>query len=61
MENEKLFLDAARTSGLTLPPDELVTDSNGSAGLLVQGRPPADKVSAAKPAIGRLDRLRSAE
>lgn len=36
VENEKFFLDAARTSGLTVPPNELVTDANGSAGLLIQ-------------------------
>lgn len=33
---KKFFLDAARTSGLTVPPNELATDTDGSAGLLIQ-------------------------
>lgn len=36
VENEKFFLDAARRSGLTVPPNELVTDADGSHGLLFQ-------------------------
>jgi serine/threonine-protein kinase HipA len=36
VENESFFLTAARASGLTVPPSELVTDRDGSFGLLVQ-------------------------
>jgi len=36
VENEKFFLDAARTSGLSVPPNELVTDADGRAGLLIR-------------------------
>jgi serine/threonine-protein kinase HipA len=36
VENEKFFLDAARKSGLDVPPNELVTDSDGQRGLLIR-------------------------
>jgi serine/threonine-protein kinase HipA len=36
VENEKFFLDAARTSGLNVPANELVTDSDGQRGLLIR-------------------------
>jgi len=36
VENEAFFLDAARRSGLTVPPSEVVTDAGGQPGLLVQ-------------------------
>lgn len=36
VENEKFFLDAARTSGLVVPPNELVADADGKAGLLIK-------------------------
>lgn len=36
VENEAFFLDAARRSGLTVPPSELVTDIEGAPGLLVR-------------------------
>jgi len=35
VENEKFFLDAARKSGLSVPPNELVSDADGEPGLLV--------------------------
>lgn len=36
IENEAFFLDAARTSGLTVPSSELVTDRHGAPGLLIR-------------------------
>jgi serine/threonine-protein kinase HipA len=36
IENEAFFLDAAGTSGLTVPPHSLVTDRDGALGLLVR-------------------------
>lgn len=36
IENEAFFLDAARLSGLTVPPHQLATDRAGAAGLLVR-------------------------
>jgi serine/threonine-protein kinase HipA len=36
VENEKFFLDAARRSGLSVPPNELVTDADGKLGLLIR-------------------------
>ena len=36
VENEAFFLDAARLSGLTVPPHDLVTDRDGAPGLLVR-------------------------
>lgn len=36
VENEAFFLDAARASGLTVPPHVLVTDRDGTPGLLVR-------------------------
>ncbi|MGH8960008.1 MAG: type II toxin-antitoxin system HipA family toxin [Jatrophihabitantaceae bacterium] len=36
VENEAFFLDAARASGLTVPPSDLVLDRDGHAGLLVR-------------------------
>lgn len=36
VENEKFFLDAARKSGLSVPPAELAVDADGAAGLLVK-------------------------
>jgi serine/threonine-protein kinase HipA len=36
VENEAFFLDAARTSGLTVPPHNLVNDRDGAPGLLVR-------------------------
>jgi serine/threonine-protein kinase HipA len=36
IENEAFFLDAARASGLTVPPHNLVTDRDGAPGLLVR-------------------------
>lgn len=36
VENESFFLDAARRSGLQVPPSELVTDREGQQGLLVR-------------------------
>lgn len=36
VENEAFFLEAARTSGLTVPAHNLVTDRDGAFGLLVQ-------------------------
>jgi serine/threonine-protein kinase HipA len=36
VENEKFFLDAAGKSGLTVPPNELVTDADGKPGLLIK-------------------------
>ena len=36
VENEAFFLDAARASGLTVPPHDLVTDRDGAPGLLVR-------------------------
>jgi serine/threonine-protein kinase HipA len=36
VENEKFFLDAARKSGLNVPPTELVTDADGEPGLLIR-------------------------
>lgn len=36
VENESFFLSAARASGLTVPPSELVTDRDGAAGLLIR-------------------------
>lgn len=36
VENEAFFLDAARRSGLTVPPSEVVTDAGGRPGLLVR-------------------------
>lgn len=36
VENETFFLDAARASGLTVPPHNLVTDRDGASGLLVR-------------------------
>jgi serine/threonine-protein kinase HipA len=36
VENEGFFLEAARASGLTVPPHDLVSDRNGAAGLLVR-------------------------
>jgi serine/threonine-protein kinase HipA len=35
VENEKFFLDAARKSGLNVPPSELATDADGARGLLI--------------------------
>ena len=36
VENEAFFLDAAHTSGLTVPPHQLVADRHGAPGLLVR-------------------------
>jgi serine/threonine-protein kinase HipA len=36
VENEACFLDAARKSGLHVPPSDLVTDADGQPGLLVR-------------------------
>lgn len=36
VENEKFFLDAARKSGLGVPPTELVVDADGEPGLLIR-------------------------
>ncbi|MDQ2748011.1 MAG: HipA domain-containing protein [Actinomycetota bacterium] len=36
VENEAFFLTAARKSGLTVPPSEIVTDRDGRPGLLVR-------------------------
>jgi len=36
VENEAFFLDAARTSGLSVPPSEVVTDRDGQPGLLIR-------------------------
>jgi hypothetical protein len=36
VENEAFFLDAARASGLTVPPHDLVSDRDGAKGLLVR-------------------------
>jgi serine/threonine-protein kinase HipA len=36
VENEAFFLDAARASGLTVPPQKLVADRDGAPGLLVR-------------------------
>ena len=36
VENEAFFLDAARVSGLSVPPHDLVTDRDGALGLLVR-------------------------
>ena len=36
VENEAFFLEAARTSGLDVPPTEIVTDADGRPGLLVR-------------------------
>ena len=36
VENEAFFLAAARKSGLTVPPSEVVTDRDGEAGLLIR-------------------------
>jgi serine/threonine-protein kinase HipA len=36
IEDEAFFLDAARKSGLTVPPSEVVTDAEGQPGLLIQ-------------------------
>jgi serine/threonine-protein kinase HipA len=36
VENEACFLEAARKSGLTAPPSEVVTDREGALGLLVR-------------------------
>ncbi|HCT78506.1 MAG TPA: type II toxin-antitoxin system HipA family toxin [Micromonosporaceae bacterium] len=36
VENEKFFLDAARKSGLIVPPSEIVTDGDGKPGLLIR-------------------------
>jgi serine/threonine-protein kinase HipA len=36
VENEAFFLDAARLSGLTVPPHDLVTDRDGAPGLVVR-------------------------
>ena len=36
VENEAFFLDAARRSGLLVPPSELVTDADGTPGLLIR-------------------------
>jgi serine/threonine-protein kinase HipA len=36
VENEAFFLDAARKSGLTVPPSEVVTDAGAEPGLLVR-------------------------
>ena len=36
VENENFFLNAARTSGLNVSPNELVTDADGKFGLLVR-------------------------
>jgi serine/threonine-protein kinase HipA len=35
VENEKFFLDAARRSGLSVPPNRLVLDADGAPGLLI--------------------------
>lgn len=36
VENEAFFLEAARLSGLTVPPNDVVTDRDGAVGLLVR-------------------------
>jgi serine/threonine-protein kinase HipA len=36
VENEAFFLAAARSSGFTVPPNDLVTDRDGASGLLVR-------------------------
>lgn len=36
VENEEFFLNAAQKSGLSVPPNELVTDADGKPGLLVR-------------------------
>jgi serine/threonine-protein kinase HipA len=36
VENERFFLEAARRSGLSVPPNELVADAEGRPGLLVR-------------------------
>lgn len=36
VENEAFFLDAARRSGIATPPADMVTDADGSVGLLVR-------------------------
>ena len=36
VENEAFFLDAARLSGLVVPPHNLVTDGDGAPGLLIR-------------------------
>jgi serine/threonine-protein kinase HipA len=36
VENEAFFLEAARSSGLTVPANELVIDRDGTAGLLIR-------------------------
>jgi serine/threonine-protein kinase HipA len=36
VENEAFFLDAARKSGLNVPPHEIATDADGQPGLLVR-------------------------
>ncbi len=36
VENEAFFLDAARVSGLTVPPHNLVTDRDSAVGLLIR-------------------------
>lgn len=36
VENEAFFLDAARKSGLAVPPSDLVTDRDGASGLLIR-------------------------